>query len=145
MILNGKKNIYDYFLGSLIKKGNKLSAKKILYTALTDAAVIVKQKPDHLLKKVFSKLQLHVEIKKIKRRKYITIVPTPVVEKRRFYLVVKFLLEAAKEDKRRISFSNKLCNEIISTLTKKSSKSLLKKRQVITQSLLNRSNIHYRW
>jgi small subunit ribosomal protein S7 len=137
--------IHDFFLGMLTKKGNKLVANKILYSALKKTSDVSSQSVFNILNRIYLKLETFVEIRKIRRSRQLTLVPTPVRGRRRFYLVVKFLMDSAREDKRKIPFHLKLADEMISTLMKGTSKSIGRKRHIVDQSLQNRSNIHFRW
>ena len=61
------------------------------------------------------------------------------------YLMIKWLLQAIKNDNRKVPVSDKLFLEINQTISSSSSKSLDIKNSNITQVLANRSNIHFRW
>jgi len=98
-----------------------------------------------ILSKLFSKLNSFVEVKKIRVRRGFHLVPFPISHKRSTYLIIKWLIQAIKEDKRKISFSDKLFSEINQTISSSSSKSLEIKTSNISQVLSNRSNIHFRW
>jgi small subunit ribosomal protein S7 len=100
---------------------------------------------NEILTKLYSKLNSFVEIKKIKVRRGFHLVPFPISHKRSTYLMIKWLLQAIKDDKRKIPVSDKLFLEINQTISSSSSKSLDIKNSNITQVLANRSNIHFRW
>ena len=69
-----------------------------------------------------------VEVKKIRIKRSTHIVPFPITFKRKSYLIIKWLIEAIKEDTRKISTSEKLSSELINVLKKSSSKALQKKK-----------------
>jgi ribosomal protein S7 len=139
------KDIYSKFLGSLTKNGKKTVAKKLL-----DFSFIKVSKkeniPAHLiLSKALLKLNFFLEIKKIKIRKNTHLVPFPLTTRRQDFLKVKWLLESAKEDSRKINLSDKIATEVTHILLNEKSKSLFKKNFVNKEALSNRSNVHFRW
>jgi len=139
-----KKDLYNQFLGFLIKNGNKNGAKRVLDQAFFKLSKKVNLSTDRILLKIFIKLNSFVEVKKIRSRRSTHIVPFPITFKRRYYLAFKWLMLSINEDKRKISSSEKIYTEVLNLLTKKSSNSINKKEINLSLSLKNRSNIHYR-
>ena len=139
------KNLYNKFLGFIIKKGNKIGAKSVL----NNAFLAVSKKtglPLHvILLKLFLKLNSFVEVKRVRVQRSSHLVPFSIRLKRRSYLIIKWLMQAVKEDTRKVSMAEKLFFEIFSTLKSSPSKSVKIRNLNISQALLNRSNIHYRW
>jgi len=122
------KTIYSNFLGILTKKGNKIAAKKIVDAAFLDASIKVK-KPIHiLLIKLFLKLNSFVETKKVRVKRSTYLVPFIVTSfKRKSYLIIKWLMEVVRADRRRVPLSIKLSKEIVNVLNNSSSKVLIKR------------------
>jgi len=139
------KNLYNKFLGFIIKKGNKIGAKSVL----NNAFLAVSKKtglPLHvILLKLFLKLNSFVEVKRVRVQRSSHLVPFSIRLKRRSYLIIKWLMQAVKEDTRKVSMAEKLFFEIFSTLKNSPSKSVKIRNLNISQALSNRSNIHYRW
>jgi ribosomal protein S7 len=139
------KNLYNKFLGFIIKKGNKIGAKNVL----NNAFLAVSKKtglPLHvILLKLFLKLNSFVEVKRVRVQRSSHLVPFSIRLKRRSYLIIKWLMQAVKEDTRKVSMAEKLFFEIFSTLKNSPSKSVKIRNLNISQALSNRSNIHYRW
>ena len=55
--------------------------------------------PIHLiLKKIFSNLNCFLEVKKIKIRKTIHVVPFPLTSQRQDFLKIKWIIDSAKEN-----------------------------------------------
>lgn len=142
---NKKLHLYDKFVGFITKNGKKPKAKIIFDSALFDVTQKLKIPLNKLLLKIFLKLNSYIEIKIIKIRKKVHFVPFPTNYKRRIYLVIKWIVTAALEDKRKLNFSKKLSLEIFNLIKNKSSKSLKTKKQNLSKALLNRSNFHFRW
>ena len=140
-----KNILYNKFLGSLIKKGNKIKAKKTLNFALKLASKKSGYSYSFLLLNAFSKLNTFVESKTVNFRRRIFIVPFGIDLQRRSYLIVKWVLKAALQDKRKVPFYIKISEEILSLLNDSTSKSLKMKQLNNSQAILNKSNFHYRW
>jgi len=139
------KNLYNKIINFFTKKGNKVKATKIVNEAFDKVSKETGLSFNSILSKLFSKLNSFVEVKKIRVRRGFHLVPFPISHKRSTYLIIKWLIQAIKEDKRGISFSDKLFSEINQTISSSSSKSLEIKTSNISQVLSNRSNIHFRW
>ena len=136
------KNLYNKFLGFLIKKGNKISARNILNNAFLVVSKKTGLSLHILLLKIFLKLNTFVEVR-VQRSSHL--VPFSIRLKRRSYLIIKWLMQAIKEDSRKIPMSEKLAFEISNTIKKSPSRSVKIRNLNISQALSNRSNIHYRW
>jgi ribosomal protein S7 len=139
------KTLYKKFLGFLIKKGNKTGAKYIL-----DKTFLIVSKstglPMHIsMLKLFLKLNSFVEVKKVRIGRRSLLVPFSINLKRRSYLIVKWLMQAIKENKKKTSLSIRLSEEILQVLQGSNSGAKKLRNLNISQALANRSNIHYRW
>ena len=139
-----KKTFYDLILGFFIKKGQKQKAKKLL-----DQTFIILQKktkkPLPLLMGVFFfRLKTVVEVKKIKIGKREHCIPFVISPKRRLFLSMKWLKQAISQDKRKVSFSEKLSTEILNVFLNKPCVSLNLKKENTKLAFSNRSNIYYR-
>jgi ribosomal protein S7 len=139
------KTLYKKFLGFLIKKGNKVVAKKILDETFLIVSKTTGFSMDTSMLKLFLNLNSFVEVKKVRVGRRSLLIPFSINLKRRSYLIVKWLMQAIKEDKKKSSLSMKLSEEILSVLVNSSSKSKKLRNVNIAQAVANRSNIHYRW
>lgn len=140
-----KKTLYSKFLGYLTKKGNVVVAQKTLRQVLLKVSKATNIQTHFILSKVFTKLNIFVETKKVKIKRGSHVVPFAISFNRKIYLIIKWILESAREDKRRVPFADKLVFEILNILSNKNSKALKKRSLNISQALSNRSNIHFRW
>jgi len=145
LTLNKNETFYNKFLGSLIKNGNKSAAKRILDKSLEIVSERSKILPSMVLRKIFPKLHCYLEIKKIKIRKNIHIVPYPLTSKRQNFLKVKWILDYVKKNKRRVNMSQKLATEFLNIIKNKKAKILLTKNSINREAVANKSNLHYRW
>lgn len=138
-------HLYNKFVGFITKKGKKPRAKVIFDLALFDVIQKLKIPLSKLLLTIFLRLNSYIEIKTIKIRKKAYFVPFPTNYKRRVYLAIKWIINAALEDKRKLNFSKKLSLEIFNLIKNKSSKSLKTKQNNFLKATTNRSNLHFRW
>jgi small subunit ribosomal protein S7 len=139
------KNLYNKIINFFTKKGNKVKATNLVNGAFDKVSKSTGLSFNEILTKLYLKLKSFVEIKKIKVRRGFHLVPFPISHKRSTYLMIKWLLQAIKNDNRKVPVSDKLFLEINQTISSSSSKSLDIKNSNITQVLANRSNIHFRW
>ena len=139
------KTIYTNFVGFLTKKGHKVAAKRIVDEAFYKASKATSLPTQVVLTETFMKLNSLVEIKRVRIGAQTHVVPFSINFKRRSYLVVKWLMDAVDQDKRKVSTSEKLAMELTNTVKNKTSKSIQTKEMNTEQALLNRANIHYRW
>lgn len=144
------RNHYNKFIGSLTKNGNKVAAKNILTSAIKNIFLKKKMDIDYILALALKDLQTNVEVRKsvrgAKRKMRITLIPFPLSKKRQVFFKIKWIIKAAKENRKNISFSQKLTDELLNLIyDKKKSKALAKKKESKDAILANKSNSHYRW
>ena len=138
--------LYKKLLGSLIKKGNKIAAERTLREALLQVSDRTKRPVYSIFNRIFRGLDTYVEVKKVTKRKNTHYIPFPVKNRRNEFLKVKWILDATKEDKRSVKFSDKLYVEILNLLyKKKKSKVLTQKKSINKDVLKHKANAHYRW
>ena len=140
-----KKNLYDKFLGLILKKGKKSVAKNILDSAFSQVSLRINMPFHKILVLCFLKLNTLVEVREINSNRRTIFVPFYITFERRLYLVFKWILTAVTEDKRKISFSDKLADEIYNIVSDKTCRSMELKKDNLKKSISYRSNIHYRW
>lgn len=139
-----KKTIYTNLLGCVTKSGKKVKAKKILNSALLDVSNSLNIPVSKVFLNFVKKAGSIVELKKVKLRKNIHFIPFPVKKKRRYFLISKELLNFKDSNKKRVSTTTKISEQIKSFIVKRGH-NLDKKKQLVNQIVSNRSNIHYRW
>jgi ribosomal protein S7 len=142
---NKNLNLYSKILGFITKKGKKVVARKLLSYSLFNVGLFFNKPIYYILLKFFKKINIFIETKivKIKRSRYI--VPFPINLNRRIYLIIKWLVFVISKNKERISFSKKFAKQIIAVYSNQKSEIINLKNLNISQAVLNRSNIHYRW
>lgn len=139
-------NFYNKFLGFFIKKGKKISSKKILESSFSSVSRKTGFSTKQILILLFNNLNCFVETRKILIKRRIHLVPFSIKINRRLYLIVKWLIKAVDHNKKKLPTSEKLSNEILAVLKKVSVSRVLNFRKLNNQqSFSNRSNIHFRW
>lgn len=139
-------NKYEKFLKFFIKQGKKIKIKKILENVLIQLSKKTKKSKSLRFFKIFLRFNSYIEVKRVKMRRRLFIIPTFVPAKRRFYLILKWLLLSIKKNKKKESMVKKFVQEIKKTiLSDKKSNILLLKLDNYKEAFLNRSNMHYRW
>ena len=84
-----KKNVYQKFLGSLIKEGNVNAAKRHLDSAFINVAEIHQSSLRYEFTKIFSKLACRLEMKTVKMRRNTHNIPFPIRSTRQDFLKIK--------------------------------------------------------
>lgn len=140
------KSLYEKLYCSFLKKG----LKDLLKLTIDKSFVNLNKNSKFLLKNLlihlFSNLNIFVEAKKVRVRRKSFTVPFSIRFKRRLYLIIKWLIQAIKLNKKKESLFLKIQSEILLIVTKNmNSKSLQIKKSNNTLLLSNRSNINYRW
>jgi len=142
-----KKNfiLYNKLILFILKKGNKARAVTIIDNVFYKLSLLTKSSFLQILLRIFYKLNTSIEAKKISIRKRNHIVPFVISLKRKYYLIIKWLIIAINKNKKNISLAKKIFLELKYLLTKKNSLSLKLKRINHKRIYNNKSNIHFRW
>jgi ribosomal protein S7 len=138
-------NLYTKFINLIFKEGKKSFWEK----SLASLFFLLKKKLNYsrnfILLKIFLRLHTKVELRVVKSRKRINLIPFFIKLKRRCFLSLKWLLESVKKNKTKNSFQKNLLLEILFVLRKKSCLSLNLLEENNLLSYKNRANMHFRW
>lgn len=143
-----KKQIHFYkkFEKFFIKKGNSRFSFDLIKKLIKFFSKKYKIRAVLLFSLIYTKLDSFIELRKIKKKRRLSLVPFSIGRQRRIYLVLKVLKQSIFLDKRKISVFKKLRTEIFLLLFKEDlSKSLKIRNENLKTCLDNRSNIHFRW
>jgi len=139
-------NLYQYFINFFIKKGKKLKIKIKLDLIFLNISKSFNVPVSLLLLKIYKILVTFVELKKVKLKGRLHLVPFLLKSSRRKFCVLNYLKKAIHEDTRKLSFSEKLNTEILKLLLNpKTSRALKLKKINVSKSFQNKSNAHFRW
>jgi ribosomal protein S7 len=141
-----EKQLYNKLIGSLIKKGYKITAIKIL----SQAFLTLKKKTGYsfpfLVWKLFLKLHVTIDVRTVLIRGRSHIVPFKTKPHRKIYLVTKWLTSAILLNKKKGSMVASIVNEFLLIYKNdKSSKAVSARQNNLEKALANRANLHYRW
>jgi len=139
------KSFFIKLQGLLLKRGKKTISSKILKTGLLLCSNKMGLSTSLILFKLYNKLKLSTELKKIKIRRSVHFVTFPMTLKRKLYLISSWLIFTSKKNKIKKPLYYKLAAEIAKILKKKKSHSLKKKNYFVYKSVQFRSNNHFRW
>lgn len=143
--IKSKLNLHAKLIGFLTKKGNKNKAKIIVNSVFRKLSFYSKRSTRRIFLRIFSALNVFVEARKIRIKRRSHVVPFAITLKRRSYLIVKWIMKAVNESKKKDPIAKKVYREFVRILKKKPSKALKIKKFNDKQVLANRSNMHFRW
>ena len=138
-------NLYKIFISFIFRSGKKHIWEKIISDIFLLIKKTLKIAQNIILLKIFLRLYSKIEIKKIKTRKKIALVPVFISVRRRFFLALKWLLVSVNKNKLQIALKEKLFLEIFKLTNNKSCESLKQLELNNENVYLNRANFHYRW
>lgn len=140
-----KINLYNKFIGFLLKKGKINKSIKILKTVLFHLSSIYKNSCYYILSFIFHKLQSNIEARMVlvHRKKYL--VPILINSSRSVHLGLRWLINTTRKNFFKAPFWKKLLKEILFILQNKKSKVLDLKYSNVNRILSNSSNLHFRW
>ncbi len=140
------RTIYGLFIGYLTKQGNKIHAKNIVNSTFGELTSRFNTPAFSLLKIILKRTDSVLEIKTLKKRKSIHVIPFAINYSRRTYLVVKKLFDSVTQSGIKKSFKDRLVSELSNILSKnKYSKTVQRNKEILKQALFYRSNSHFRW
>lgn len=140
-----KLNLYKNFISFIFKSGKKHIWEKIISDIFLVIKKNLKISQNIILLKIFLRLYSKIEIKRIKTRKKIALVPVFISARRRFFLSLKWLLLAVNKNKLQIPLKEKLFLEIFKLVNNRPCESLKQLELNNENVYLNRANFHYRW
>lgn len=138
-------NIYKKFISFIFNNGKKVIWEKKISLIFSFLSIKLSYSSTLLLLKIFLRLYTKVEIKKIKTRKRIHLIPRLIKFYRSFFLSLKWLFLSLLKNKIKSSLSSKLILELTTLLRKKTCNSLLLVLANNKSVAINRSNFTFRW
>lgn len=134
-------------IGFLIKKGNK-SASLAIFNKI--CSKISTNLPNISLSYFFSlfflKLNTNIEIRKVSFRRRDHFIPIPIKNKRKIFVVFKWIKQVVSSNNQNIAFYNKLYNELLAVVFLESSSAIVKlKLENELKAYQYKSKAHFRW
>jgi ribosomal protein S7 len=137
-----KLNLYNIFVNFFLKKGKKQKIKKKIHESFIILSKKFNVPVNKILLKVIFSFYTFIEVKRVKARRRLNIIPFSVRNSRRYFLVFKKIQNILK--KKKTSISIKFYTEFLNILKRRSRSKDLKSTN-LTQAFSNRSNTHFRW
>lgn len=148
MILRKKiarTNFIKVFFRFLLKKGNLRKSENIFKKIFNNLTYQTNLGEYSILLKIYQTLYINFEVRKIKKYRSTHLVVIPIKRNRQHFLIVKFLFDAIKEDKRHVSIATKLTSEILKHVKNEDSASTKLRVSAKDLAFKSRANAHYRW
>jgi len=139
-----KKTFYNNLMGCLTKRGKRQKAKQILDQSLLQTSKVTRNCASKILYRLASKLGNLIELRKLKIRKNVILVPFLSKKNRRQFLVSKQLVSELKTNRKKFDGATKLSEHMRSFLLK-GGDNFNKRKLYQKQILANRSNLHFRY
>lgn len=137
-------NLYKKFICLVFKSGKKLFWENTFSSVFYTLSKKLKYSRNFILLKIFLRLHTRVEIRKVRARRRVYLIPLFIKVKRRFFLALKWLLLSLKK-KRQLPLKEKLFSEILVLLKKKSCFAIKQLEENNLGVYANRANMHFRW
>lgn len=131
------------FINSLLKRGKKHAARRILYDAFDIIEERTKNKPFDVFKKAMSNVSPLIEVRARRVGGATYQVPTEVRPERRTALAIRWLINFAKE-RSDTSMSRKLAAELIAASSGEGG-AIKKKDDVHRMAEANKAFAHFKW
>lgn len=146
MKLSFENVLFNKLVNMFLKKGHKLKAKKIVKTVFRFLYKETGFTFSYLVFIFFVKLNLFVEVRTVRAKKRAHLVPFALRLNRRYFLITKLLTQAILLNKKKISRSKKVIEELLALYsTPEKALTYQLKDKILKAALDNRSNTHYRW
>lgn len=139
--------LYKQLIARMLKKGNKVFARRFLSQALAKAVRSSDVPISGLLAELYEKLRSGVQVRILARGKKEFIVPSPANFKKRVFIMSDWLITAAIEEKKRHGNLGSRLGREMKTILDNYSKSVAMryKINIADQAVKNLSNKHFRW
>lgn len=138
-------NLYKKFICFIFYSGKKAFWENAISTVFFMLSKKLGVSRNFILLKLFLRLHTRVELRQIRFKRRISIIPVFIKITRRFFLSIKWLLSAVKKKKIKNSLKKKLFIEIYTTLTNKTCWAVTQIEANNLNAYKNRSNAHFRW
>ena len=135
--------VLSKFINTIMLKGKKSLAEKIVYGALDSISTKGHEEPLDVLSKALENVQPRVEVKSRRVGGATYQVPVEVRPSRRVALAMRWLTDAARKRNER-TMMERLSNELMDAATEKGS-AFKKKEDTYKMAEANKAFAHYRW
>lgn len=137
--------MYIKLAGFFILKGKVHSVTKFIFNSFEVLSERTGLPPLFLLSKFLRKLNTKIEVRKVKHKKTIRLIPFILKRTRQMFLIIHWLRRALKQMPGALNYAIKMEQEIYKVLFLKESFVLKQKKENEMLALINKSNAHFRW
>ena len=135
--------VLSKFINFVMYDGKKITAEKIIYTALDQIKNITKEDPIKIFDDAINNIRPNLEVRSRRVGGATYQVPVEVKTKRSQTLALRWLLEATRKRKKK-SMSEKLFNELMDA-SKNKGAAIKKREDTHKMAESNKAFAHYRW
>jgi len=128
----------------VMREGKKTKAHFLISSLGTELGQYTGHTIEDIYSIIFDILRPFIELKRVRVRRTTYSVPFPTNLSRQQHLVAQWLLETVRKDARKLSFNEKLRDELIRVLLRKG-ETIEKKKDLYKRAEKSRSFMHYRW
>lgn len=140
-----KSTLIAKMINKVMRDGKKILAKKIVYNAIKNATQKLKDvKPEELIEKVVENVKPKLEVRSRRVGGVNYQVPGPVSEQRQIHLALKWLIDGARERRKKEAFYIALSEELVDAY-KKSGYAYKKKEDMHKMAEANKAFAHFQW
>ena len=131
------------FINQVMKKGQKETARSIVYRALEEIEKKIKKDPIEVFKQALANVSPQVKVRSKRVGGATYQVPVPIQADRKQALAMQWILQAARAKKGK-SMKEKLASEIIEAAENKGA-AIKKKEDTHRMAEANRAFAHFKW
>ncbi|MBM4159440.1 MAG: 30S ribosomal protein S7 [Ignavibacteria bacterium] len=135
--------LVERFINSIMKKGKKQTARKIIYDAFDIIEEKTKNNPLETFNKAINNVQPSIEVRSRRVGGANYQIPTEIRPDRRLALAIKWILTFSRQRNEK-SMSLKLANELLSAASGEGN-SVKKKEDVHKMAEANKAFAHFKW
>ncbi len=141
-------HIYKKLINQLCKHGKLEKTKNLVDKVFFKIKSLTNYPSYAVLYRIYKRLHILVEVKKVKQRNRVTLIPFPLCLSRRIFVVLStFLITTKTKLKKKHKFSalENILNEAVALTKNLKTVSTKHNEEILSQLSASRSNSHFRW
>jgi len=132
------------FINNVMEQGKKMTAEKIVYTSMVKAAKELKKEPLESIEKALDNIKPSLEVRPRRVGGVTYQVPLPVPESRQLSVAIKWIIEGARQRRKKEKFEDVLALEIIDAY-KGTGFAMKKKEEMHKTAEANKAFTQFQW
>jgi ribosomal protein S7 len=143
---NNTLNFFILLLNNLLKRGEKTKILNCLIEIFRSLSFKFQQSPFLIVSSLRKRLTVNVDTRSIRTRKKSHIAPFYLKDRRRMFVLARWIKHALLENKSPLCFSDKLTLEFTDVLKNNKNSKILNQRKISHDLIVNNfANKHFRW